>query len=393
MSVFSILRPTYGARPIGSISSLAATLGVNPIALENYSKQRSELYDRFSISKSDGGTRDIQSPKRELKFIQKRINRAIFDNVIFPDYLFGGVKGRDYVKNASMHSHAFGLMAMDVRNFYPSISESQVKKIYKNLFHFPEDVANILTALTTLDGSVPQGACTSSNIANLVFFDKEHIIVSQLLSKGFVYTRLIDDISISSGRRIFSPKEQSSIAVQIAAMLKMHGMQIKNKKTKITTRRNPEELMEVTGLWLNRGKPRVRRLERVDIRKELRETAQLFDISRTAENYHEKFNRSSGRVAKLAHLGHVEAIGAREKLRKILPHLDTESQYRLSMQIKSLQSSKPGRRSTIEYIERYYKALYMINILKRSNRHRALAMNKVLKSCAPTRQREELIYG
>lgn len=393
MSVLSTLKPTYNAKPIGSVRSLALALRVSEAALKNYASSRDTLYDRFAIPKGDGKERLICNPKKELKFIQKRINRAVFENVVFPPYLYGGIAGRDYVQNAQQHSGAQALIALDIRDFYPSITAAQTRQIFKNFCRFPDTVAEILTQLTTLDGCVPQGACTSSNIANLVFFDIEHLLAQQLLSRRFIYTRLLDDISISSPNRPFGKTEQEKIIKSVAAMLKMRGMHLKNKKTRTTTKSNPADLMEVTGLWLNRGRPRVLRSERISIRSEARKVGQLFKISREASDYHEIFNRSSGRVSKLAHLGHAESQILRDKLRKILPHLSVEEQFHLSRKVESLRRSVRGRRGTWEYVTRYHQAKYSVNVLKRSNRRLAYRLEAMLAACKPTSSHQRIIYG
>lgn len=386
-------RPIYKSKPIGSVESLAQALGVNTHALLNYARRSDELYDSFQIEKRDGSAREICNPKRELKFIQKRINRAIFENVDYPTYLYGGIKNRDYVKNATEHAGAKALIALDVRDFYPSISEAHVKDIFKNFCRFPDDVAAILVRLTTLGGVVPQGACTSSNLANLVFYDVEHILVRDLREQRICYTRLLDDISISSKARPFGKKEQEKIIKRVSSMLSTRGMHLKNKKTKVVSKENPTDLMEVTGLWLNRGLPRVKRIERIEIRKELRKTERFFGVSRTSTEYHSIFNRISGRVAKIAHLRHAEAHIARGRLRGILPHLGIDDQIHLSRRVRSLSMAKGEKRGTLEYIKRYYQTLYLVNILKRSNRKTALGHEAVLAKCRPTKTHESIVYG
>lgn len=393
MSVFSSLKPTYNAKPIGSVKSLALALRVSEAALKNYAASRDALYDRFTIAKSDGKERPICNPKKELKFIQKRINRAIFDNVLFPPYLYGGIVGRDYVQNAQQHAGAQALIALDIRDFYPSITASHARNVFKYFCRFPDPVAEILTQLTTLDECVPQGACTSSNIANLVFFDIEHLLAQQLSSRHFVYTRLLDDISISSPKRPFGKTEQEKIIKSVADMLQMRGMHLKNKKTRTTTKSNPADLMEVTGLWLNRGRPRVLRSERIDIRREAIKVGKLFKLSREANDYHEIFNRSSGRVSKLAHLGHVESRVLRDKLRTMLPHLSLDDQFHLTRKIESLRRTIRGRRGSWEYVTRYHQAQYFVNILKRNNRRLAHRLEAMLASCKPIATHQSIIYG
>ncbi len=386
-------RPVYKSKPIGSIESLAQALRISSHALLNYADQRDHLYDFFQIEKRDGSAREICNPKKELKFVQKRINRAIFDNVEYPPYLYGGIKDRDYVKNATEHAGAKALIALDVRDFYPSISEAHVKDIFKNFCHFPDDVASILVRLTTLAGAVPQGACTSSNLANLVFYEVEHILVKDLRDQRICYTRLLDDVSISSKARPFGKKEQEKIIKRVSSMLSTRGMHLKNKKTKVVSKENPVDLMEVTGLWLNRGLPRVKRIERIEIRKELRKTERTFGISRTSEEYHSIFNKVSGRVAKIAHLKHAEAHVARSRLRGIFPHLGIDEQIHLSRRVRSLSLAKGDKRGTLEYIKRYYQTIYLVNVLKRSNRKTALKHEAVLKKCRPTRTHESIVYG
>lgn len=393
MSVFSSFKPTYNAKPIGSVGSLARALQISEAQLINYARHRDALYDRFDVAKSDGTFRKICNPKRGLKFIQKRINRAVFDNVTFPPYLFGGIKGRDYVQNAKLHADAQALIALDIRNFYPSITTAHVRNVYKYFCKFPEPVVEILTQLTTLDGTVPQGACTSSNLANLIFFESEPLVAESLADRKFTYSRLLDDISVSCQNRVFGHREQEKIIKSIAGMLHMHGMHLKNQKTRTTTRGNPEQLMEVTGLWLNRGQPRVMRAERIDIRREARKISQLFKISREASAYHDAFNRASGRVAKLAHLQHLESEVLRNSLRNMLPHLALEERFHLARKVESIRRTARSRRGTLEYMTRYYKALYSINILKRSHRAMARRLEGLLATCRPTTSREKIIYG
>ena len=68
------------------------------------------------------------------------------------------------------------IISLDIENFYPNIGKRDVLNIFKNMMRFSPEVSNILTELVTLDGKTPQGACCSSYIANLIFFNDEHNI-------------------------------------------------------------------------------------------------------------------------------------------------------------------------------------------------------------------------
>lgn len=385
-------KSVYRSKPIGSLAALSLALNTKTSALQSIATRTSTLYASFSTPKKDGTQRPIVSPHKELKFLQKRINRQVFENIDFPPYLFGGIKDRDYVKNAIVHQNAKALIALDVKNFYPSISEGHVQSIFQNFCNFPKDVAHLLTKICTLEGKVPQGACTSSYIANLVFYDVEPLLVDYLNSKNLRYTRLLDDISISSHHRNFSKKEIEEIIERVTAMLSNKGMHLKNKKTRITTKSNPVDLMEVTGLWLNRGKPRVKREERINIRHELRLLSDLFKISRTSEDYHKKFNHTSGRVAKLSHLGYADAQIYRSKLREKLPFLGIDEIIHLRRQVHGLSKSLPKQRDRFEYIDKFNRIRYKVMILRRNNVAEFNRLNTILDGCRPSKTKEQIIY-
>lgn len=386
-------KPAYSSKPIGSLDALSRALNVDARLLRCISDRISSLYYKFTVQKKDGTDRYVVSPNRDLKFLQKRINRQIFSKVVYPDYLYGGIAERDYVKNALAHKNAKALIALDVKNFYPSISKGKVKLLFQRFFNFPVDVAESLAKICTLNGEVPQGACTSSHIANLIFYDSEPTLAEHLMSRGYVYTRLLDDICISNPRGDFSKDTISDIIKRVRAMLLKEGMKLKEEKTRITRRSNPENLMEVTGLWLNRGLPRIKSNECRDIRKEFRELRAIFNISREGEGYYKKFNRVSGRVAKLAHLKHNKARKYREELKSMLPHLSASEALRLRYQVKGLLKTKIEHRCRLEYIEKYGKIKFRVYILKRSNPEVAQDLLATLARCVPTRTRDDIIYG
>jgi Reverse transcriptase (RNA-dependent DNA polymerase) len=387
------VRPIYITKPIGSERALAGALGLSVEVLKDFAANASSKYSRFEIDKHDGTKRSICSPNHDLKIIQKRINRAVFGNVEYPDYLFGGIAERDYVKNARAHSGAKALISLDIANFYPKISAKWVSHIFKHFCKFPDPVVLLLTQLTTLDGFVPQGACTSSHIANLIFHDKEYRVVQELKSKRITYTRLLDDICISSPKRVFGRSEVTALINQVVALLKSKGFDLKSKKTRITSASNPENLMEVTGLWLNRGAPRVRTSERDDIRLEMQACELNSKLSRTSLDYHKEHERLSGRVSKLSYLDHPEAREYRSRLRKILPHFD-EIEVRKTVHLVSTASrTNVTDRGKYAYIDWYYQLMHRISIIARTDSSLAAELRGRMHRCAPTATKESIIYG
>ncbi len=388
----SIVKPNYLGKPIGSEAALAATLGISISVLRHFSETANEKYSTFTVPKKDGKLRSICSPSHDLKIIQKRINRAIFRNVEYPDYLYGGIAEKDYVKNAKRHTGAKSLITLDVRNFYPNIKTKVVESIFLHFCKFPPIIAKLLTNLTTLNGCVPQGACTSSNIANLVFFDIEHRIVSDLNDKKLTYSRLLDDICISSSK--FMKKEQTTgIIEKVASLLKARGFKIRGDKTRVTSISNPKDLMEITGLWLNRGHPRAKPLDRKNIRSEMHRCEVNFSISRTALEYHQEHDSLSGRVAKLTYLEHNEAALYREKLREMLPHYGEKESKRIQILVGILERTMKSDRGKYSYVERFHQLAHKINILSRTEKPIADNLRARMYLCQPTNTSNYLTYG
>lgn len=342
--------------------------------------------------KKNGKPRTICSPNNDLKIIQKRINRSIFENIKYPDYLFGGIAGQDYVKNARRHIGANALITMDVCDFYPSINKKVVESIFQHFCKFPPEVVKLLAALTTVNGCVPQGACTSSHLANLVFFDLEHRVVSDFKDKSLVYSRLLDDICISS-KKLIKPNDVTIIINKVAALLKARGLKIRKNKTRITSISNPKELMEITGLWLNRGTPRAKPEDRKDIRAEMDRCENNFLLSRTAPDYHKEHESLSGRVAKLTYLGHHEAPKYRDKLRAMLPHYSDSEARKVRYLVEAMERTSKSDRGKYSYIERYHQLQHSINILSRTENTIARTLRFKMEKCAPTNTREFFIYG
>ncbi|WP_395687208.1 reverse transcriptase family protein [Caenimonas koreensis] len=388
------MRPIYNAQPIGSIDSLALALGVSRSALTALATAASSHYSTFTIPKKKelGQVREVCGPSHELKVVQKRINRMIFEKVTYPAYLFGGVPDTDYFKNAAAHSNARSLIALDVRNFYGNISTKEVLKIFKFFCKFPTDVAQILAQLTTKDGWVPQGACTSSHLANLVFFDTEHRVIREMQQQGLRYSRLLDDITISSKNSI-SPNLTGKIVEKIKVMLADKGMKLKTKKTRISSSSNPETLMEVTGLWLNRGIPKVFRSERHEIRAQLFRLEQLHKVSCTDPSFHDEHNRLSGRVSKVAYVGHFEAEDFRRRLHKILPKYDAIEVARTVRLVKTICVTPPHLRNSLSYIDKYHKVLYRLGIVGRTNKALSTSQRALVLKCAPSMSKEDVLYG
>ena len=127
-------------------------------------------------------------------------------------------------------------MTVDLKDFFSNITHKQVyNALIEN--HFADKEAKKITRLTTLNGSLPQGAVTSTALANLVFSSTAIEIQAFCVKKGIIFTAFIDDLTFSSNKDFEFYKND------LLQFIKQNGFRLNHKKIKY--RRNS---CEVTGL-------------------------------------------------------------------------------------------------------------------------------------------------
>lgn len=192
-----------------------------------YDKQGNKRKNKPQYVTINGGeywSRTINPPKDELKAIQKRINAYLVDNINLPSYAYGGIKGKDNILNARMHKGQKYIFQTDLKDCFPYITH---KKVYAMFVRngFSPDVASLLTKLTTYKGHLPQGAPTSTTIANLVFAPAGLGILAIAEREGLRFTTFVDDVTISSQR------DFKFVIPEIMDIIVSHGFKISLGKT------------------------------------------------------------------------------------------------------------------------------------------------------------------
>lgn len=194
--------------------------------------------DKFGNPKLDSNgnpkKRIINPSLNRLKVIQKRIQKNILLKLHMPDYAYGAVKGRDNVSNAKKHQGKKYKFTTDLKDFFPSITNKEVYRMFV-LEKFSHEVSSLLTKLTTYKGKIPQGAPTSSTLANLVFRKTGGLLDGFSKENGLTFTSFVDDMTFSS------PNDFKQLVPDILNIITA-DYKISHKKTNYS--RNPN----ITGL-------------------------------------------------------------------------------------------------------------------------------------------------
>lgn len=252
-------------RPVVSLRHLSSLLGVSVQRLKEIAADVDAHYNSFNViyGKKLDKTREIHEPLAELKVIQRRIYKNILATIPLSPAAHGGIAGRSPRSNAEQHADQDCVVTLDVRDFFPSIGHKVVYRMLRRELHYGRDVARLLTRLTTLDGHVPQGAPTSTIVANLVLaFSVDAAVAVEAQRRDVRFTRFVDDVALSG-------RNAPSLINVVGRALSTRGLSMhrarKNGKSKLKISRG-SEAHEVTGLTVNAGKPSVSQHRRNNIR-------------------------------------------------------------------------------------------------------------------------------
>ena len=195
--------------------------------------------------------RTIDNPVDATKFIQARIYQKLLQPLPWPEHIFGGVRGKSLLHNIKRHLGSPVIVTIDIRSFFPSISTHQIYAVWTDLLDCSPEIARILTRLTTYDFHLPQGAPTSSALANLVLHSLDKPIREYCERACIHYSTWIDDLAFSGA------SARCAINVAVSA-LQRGGFAVPHRKMKIMPAHRRQML---TGLLLNRQPGLLRRYE------------------------------------------------------------------------------------------------------------------------------------
>jgi RNA-directed DNA polymerase len=360
---------------IASVHNLLKALDLTPQEIDQADMLPSdERYTEKHVAKSDGTERIVYKPHFLIRKIQRRIKNRIFKTIVkWPDYLYGSIPNeqidedtiisKEYVNCAAQHCNAKSILKIDIKDFFNNINKFHVHAIFNEFFKFDEDSSSLLTNMCCHNDFVIQGALTSSFIANLCLWNLEPDLVKKLHRTNLVYTRLVDDITVSS--KLSNYQFDNAIAL-IKNMLIEKDLPINNNKTKILNI-SSEPLM-VHGLRVNFSTPRYPSDEVRKLRAAVHNIEKLASETgyRTSIGYRKDFNRCLGRVNKLKRVQHSQHENLINKLKKIWPLPSKQDVKRASTAIQRLERDFSTKGDTYWYKQRFFHLHERLNIIQRT---------------------------
>ena len=307
-----VINSQYNLPSILSLKHLSKRTGVNYRKLREYVACGDyDAYKRFSIRKRSGGRRFIRVPAPPLMRTQKWINEFILKDIPVHPASHAFKMGSSIRDCAIKHCGAKWLIKVDVMDFFESVSEIQVFRIFKELEYQPL-VAFELTRLCTIAtpwrsprqhyenwrvrkynesipeynrdllGYLPQGAPTSPLLSNLIMRNHDAELDEIAANYGLIYTRYSDDLIFSTRSKTLNRVIAKEVVHKVYGILSQAGFRPQYRKTKIIP---PGSKKIVLGLNVDGTMPRLQKEFKDRLRQHLYYLEKLGPV--------EHFNRRS----------------------------------------------------------------------------------------------------
>jgi len=250
------------------ISKLGLPLSIDKSILLSIIYSSHNHYRSFQIPKRKGGYRVIDSPYPTLKYIQGLILNKYMADFSVDEYCFSFVKERNAIQHAKLHLNCHELLTLDIESFFSSITYKMVfEALIDNKIRPIE--AKYISSICTLNGHLPQGACTSPVLSNIVFKSLDIRFTRLAKTLGLTYSRYADDLAFS-GERV--PR---NIFKTIEKILQSKSFKLNKSKTKLKIE-GARKI--ITGVSISSGRAKAPKSYKRSLR------AQIYELEKNKDN-------------------------------------------------------------------------------------------------------------
>jgi len=219
-------------------------------------------YKQFFVKKKLGGFRTITAPQtKTFKMILQCLNE-IFKALYVPsEYAMGFTEDRSVVTNAEIHKNQNYVLNLDLKDFFPSVSQARVwKRLQLKPFEFSPEIASAIAGLCCMKEIfkdktgkesvryvLPQGAPTSPIITNMICDNLDRRLAGVAKRFGLRYSRYADDITFSSMHNVY--QKDGEFWNELSRIITQQGFTINDKKTRL---QKIGARQEVTGIIISK---------------------------------------------------------------------------------------------------------------------------------------------
>lgn len=256
--------------PIYRATELAHHLGTSVAELRKVLLSPSPYYEELLLldPKKPDKERPVLSVKAPLRKWQGRFYRdVLLAHLERSEFSYGGRPGYSIKNNAEKHIDSRYVYKADVSDFYPSIHDKKVYRLFADQFGCPPDVADLCCRLCTYKHHLALGLSTSPIIADQLMRNVDARIGAACRKLDWIYSRYVDDITISGPNNL----EDSGIKQTIARILREHGFRAKQSKDEA----KPQGEITITGVRIVDGHLDVAKEYALELERQLADALSL----------------------------------------------------------------------------------------------------------------------
>lgn len=258
-------------------AKMTAGLSLNPGYVRRVARSASYRYKRYEIPKKKDPTalRTINHPARELKLLQRWLVQNVVSLLPIHRAAAAYKTNASIVKNAKLHRNNNFLLKIDFRDFFPSLTGSDVLDVLRRNSLVLTKVASgaadfdLIRRLVCKDDKLTIGAPSSPALSNAIMFKFDAFWHERCRSLGVTFSRYADDVYFSTNNRdILAPLLQE---IRDKLRREKHPTLIINDEKTVFTSRKHRKI--VTGLvvtpdgHLSLGRQKIRHLRSMVFRR------------------------------------------------------------------------------------------------------------------------------
>ncbi|WP_160833645.1 retron Ec67 family RNA-directed DNA polymerase/endonuclease [Pantoea sp. Seng] len=269
-------------KKLKNLKDVATFLGCKPKALSYLLFFDENKYRTFEIKKKSGGSRKILAPNDKLKAIQKILSNVLYDCYaeIYPTKKYSVIshgyvrkeknqinKENNHTKDQNLsygtitnsipHKNKHNVLNIDLADYFSSFNLGRVRGFFiKNeSFKLSTECATVLAQIACYENELPQGSPCSPIIANLISRSLDVKLAGLAKENSATYTRYVDDITISTNKKVFPTKiagvidNKVTLGKSLQRIVIKSGFTINPPKSRLQF---SDSRQEVTGLIVNK---------------------------------------------------------------------------------------------------------------------------------------------
>jgi len=235
---------------------IANSLQLSERYVRAVARTASYRYKVFTIKKADGKSdRTIEQPSKELKLLQRWLVRQVFDPLPTHQCAHAYIKKKSIFTNALVHRRSRYLSRLDLKDFFPSLTRSDVERLLKS--NHPairgaplgDSDFRLIGSLVCRFNRLTIGAPSSPTISNKLMYSLDERLSQIARNHTVKYSRYADDLYFSSSQRdvLFAVCNEVENTISKSRSPKLT---INRSKTFHTSRKRR---MAITGLLITPG--------------------------------------------------------------------------------------------------------------------------------------------